>query len=135
MAQLSKRKLNHTHPQWIAQNGQCFYCEANLFPSNARRLDGGPHPRAATRDHIVPKCRGGTARPRNIVIACVQCNLAKAAADVGDFIQSKHCDECNRTFRTPLDAFHHRRDAHGARKQEPFALLLGSISQSSMEPA
>lgn len=35
-----------------------------------------------TRDHQLPKSRGGTKDPQNLVIACERCNREKANMDV-----------------------------------------------------
>jgi 5-methylcytosine-specific restriction endonuclease McrA len=82
----SRRKLDHSHRQWRAQGGCCWYCGANLFPSESRAANGGIHPRSASRDHIVAKSKGGTRRPRNIVLACIDCNRRKAAREVSEFV-------------------------------------------------
>ena len=34
--------------------------------------------KATTRDHVVPRSRGGTNKPQNLVPACEPCNKAKA---------------------------------------------------------
>ena len=35
--------------------------------------------RSATLDHVLPRSRGGTDAPENVVLACRQCNEAKGA--------------------------------------------------------
>ena len=49
----------HTTPHRVL--GECVYC-------------GGP---ATERDHVVPKRRGGTDDPSNLVLACHACNTSK----------------------------------------------------------
>lgn len=49
----------------------CFYC--------GQSLKGGKR----TRDHVVPKCKGGTYD--RIVDACKDCNQRKAALDLEEF--------------------------------------------------
>lgn len=55
------------------QNGRCYYCERLMLP-----LDNGEpfHPLRVTRDHRVPKSKGGKGGP-NIVGACYECNHRK----------------------------------------------------------
>lgn len=39
--------------------------------------DNGRDPRLATVDHIIPRSRGGTDDPSNLVICCHDCNSSK----------------------------------------------------------
>ena len=39
-------------------------------------------------DHVHPRSKGGDHANSNLVVACVECNLAKADSDVDDFINS-----------------------------------------------
>jgi 5-methylcytosine-specific restriction endonuclease McrA len=54
---------------WASQDGLCFYCHI------AVALDD------ATLDHFIPVSRGGGSRTRNLVMACKDCNGAKADFD------------------------------------------------------
>lgn len=54
----------------------CYYCCNPLTPSYIKRGSIRP-PTASTRDHLVPKCRGGSYIPDNIVQACAGCNEEK----------------------------------------------------------
>lgn len=47
-------------------NGRCWYCGTCFTPKQR-----------PTRDHLVPKCRGGLSVGRNLVLACGQCNSSK----------------------------------------------------------
>lgn len=51
----------------------CAYC-GEVLPANL-----------LTRDHVIPRCRGGANTWMNCVTACRACNQAKAARDVRDF--------------------------------------------------
>jgi 5-methylcytosine-specific restriction endonuclease McrA len=51
---------------WEEQRGLCWYCE-RYVPS-----------RGATRDHVVPRSRGGQTTYENLVMACRRCNSDKA---------------------------------------------------------
>jgi hypothetical protein len=45
------------------RNGYCVYCRAVV--------------RDLTKDHVIPKCQGGSNAAENIVLACRSCNFAK----------------------------------------------------------
>ena len=55
----------------------CHYCRSEFCPS----LLG------ATRDHVIPKVRGGSDRIENLVLSCVWCNTRKAEMDYDDFME------------------------------------------------
>ena len=55
-----------------------------------------PEP-ATTRDHIVPRSKGGRNAAWNIVPACVSCNSAKAAKD-----PTCSCEICREAVRRHL---------------------------------
>jgi 5-methylcytosine-specific restriction endonuclease McrA len=82
------------------QGGLCFYCEE---PFEAI------HPFHATRDHVVPKSRGGKGG-RNLVAACAQCNTRKASMPLQAFLTRKRWAEAVspsvvRFFRNMAEAF------------------------------
>lgn len=49
----------------------CWWCGRTLAGSRSQS------PRAKTREHIVPKSRGGSAKAGNIRAACRQCNTSR----------------------------------------------------------
>lgn len=59
-------------------NHQCYYCRRIIDLSEA------------TRDHIVPKARGGKKRQENLVLACRACNHEKAHTPVSDYLKRKN---------------------------------------------
>jgi 5-methylcytosine-specific restriction endonuclease McrA len=58
--------------------GECHYC------NRIREL---------TRDHVVPKSKGGPNRQWNYVPCCSPCNQRKAEQE-----WREHCDDCTRTW-------------------------------------
>jgi 5-methylcytosine-specific restriction endonuclease McrA len=59
--------------------GHCWYCGVLLT------YGGAGVGSSITRDHLVPRARGGSNRPDNIVAACRSCNVSKQAKSVEDF--------------------------------------------------
>jgi len=56
---------------------RCAYCDASGV---------GPGSVPLNIDHIHPRARGGTNRVSNLCLACIPCNQAKGARDVGEFV-------------------------------------------------
>ncbi len=56
------------------QGWLCFYCATTMTHATA------------TKDHIVPKSKGGSHDQSNLVAACLPCNAAKADLDAELFI-------------------------------------------------
>jgi hypothetical protein len=56
------------------QKGKCFYCERQMKPP--RLPFHGYDGLAATREHRIPRSRGG-GNGRNVVLACADCNSLK----------------------------------------------------------
>jgi hypothetical protein len=82
--ELAKRR------QWI-----CAYCDRKTHcPTCNPHLDGQLQ---ATRDHRVPKSKGGRDNARNLVLACFRCNQDKAdrlpeGAGVVELAVAQGCD-------------------------------------------
>lgn len=55
----------------------CYYCHSLVLCATCCGWDRLPYERQATRDHIVPKSRGGKGGD-NLVLACRKCNEEKA---------------------------------------------------------
>ena len=68
-------------------NGHCWYCGClvDVF--------------TVTRDHVLPKCRGGTDGWRNIVPACKMCNSRKGNRTTEEF--RKFLATTRRKWRVP----------------------------------
>lgn len=60
----------------------CCYCNQplNTLP------DTKGNPLRLTRDHIVPKSRGGSDNPCNILFACVSCNSEKSDMTLDEYL-------------------------------------------------
>jgi 5-methylcytosine-specific restriction endonuclease McrA len=87
--------------QWHQQNGECFWSGASCGKSPS---DEGWH-----IDHLTPRARGEanpTDNPRNLVIACAECNISKGAKLPIEFkrYRLKH-KEADKTYSQgcPLD--------------------------------
>lgn len=66
---------------------RCHYCRARLAPKDR------------TRDHVIPRSRGGLTIPDNLVWACKRCNEAK-----GDRLPTHDCKVCRKAARVHLAA-------------------------------
>jgi len=60
------------------QAGKCHYCKEDMV------LEYG-HKKSATRDHVIPKSKGGPTKRWNIVGACYDCNTRKGSMDATRF--------------------------------------------------
>lgn len=60
------------------QKGKCAYCKKPV-PINL-----------ATADHKIPRIRGGSDHPTNIVMACGFCNVAKGSMTDEEFRSTRH---------------------------------------------
>jgi hypothetical protein len=69
---MSRRKWGWQQ-QWDAQGGLCWICLQPMLQNV------GPHPLAASADHIVPRSRGGGERWRNKLLAHQDCNGKRGA--------------------------------------------------------
>lgn len=68
---------------------KCFYCDTGLVP--VRALRNGAVGMARTKEHIVPKSKGGSSKPENLVYACSRCNGKRGNLDLEEFLLSaKH---------------------------------------------
>jgi hypothetical protein len=65
--------------------GRCYYCRRRTARSNEPEWVANPSLRA-TRDHKVPRSRGGSSRNDNIVLACSACNNAKGNLTAIEFM-------------------------------------------------
>lgn len=64
--------------EWLARRDgwRCRYCRFYMDETTA------------TRDHVIPRSRGGRGHSTNVVLACVECNTAKADAELAVFLRS-----------------------------------------------
>lgn len=61
--------------------GRCWYCGCELTrPTGDSRIGT-----AATREHLLPRARGGSNKAENIVAACRHCNITKQAKTVDEY--------------------------------------------------
>jgi 5-methylcytosine-specific restriction endonuclease McrA len=59
----------------------CPYCGVTM-----NRDRGWNSPQAPSRDHRVPRSRGGTDRPENILVCCRMCNEDKASLTTEEYM-------------------------------------------------
>lgn len=65
-----------------AQEGKCFYCGGEFRGQHLSSSKRHAKDRKGkwTRDHLIPDSKGG-GKLRNIILACVGCNIAKKDRD------------------------------------------------------
>ena len=66
---------------YLRQEGLCHYCRVRMT------LHEGDTDRSATRDHRVPRSKGGNGFTGNVVLACLRCNRLKADMREADFVE------------------------------------------------
>jgi 5-methylcytosine-specific restriction endonuclease McrA len=79
--QISRRQRYAAIIDHIRHHGpRCSYCDGELFKRADDSMDrrNERDPRFATIDHVLPRSRGGTNDPTNLVVCCGPCNRAKA---------------------------------------------------------
>lgn len=57
---------------WTEQNGKCYFCcnPMTLKKSDQKKLKASD----ATREHLIPKAKGGSNRAVNLKCSCYKCN-------------------------------------------------------------
>ena len=68
-----EKRMSRTDTLRKRTRGRCGYCSV--------RLEKGE----MTRDHIVPRCKGGETKTENLMCCCRRCNQAKGHLDLEDF--------------------------------------------------
>ncbi len=69
-----RRSAENTKPSVLKkQNFECYYCDSKISVGDA------------TWDHVIPKSKGGTRSPENLVLACKPCNSRKGDTHPGWF--------------------------------------------------
>ena len=66
-----KHERRDIFKQWHRQNGHCFWCGSRCGAQPS-------HYKAYHVDHLRPVEHGGTNWPRNLIIACPDCNMSKS---------------------------------------------------------
>lgn len=68
------------------QGGVCYYCGRQMHDPYLRPLPRDLDPELRpTREHKIPRSRGGSNHDDNVVIACKGCNQAKGALTEDEF--------------------------------------------------
>lgn len=104
---------------------KCEYC--------GKELERGE----ATKDHIIPRSMGGSSSPENLIIACRQCNMNKAAKTLRTYlietIQSN--TEYHNTFISSMESIKIliKNNAYEESVKQVFYRLLYSNIVASME--
>lgn len=64
------------------QQGKCHYCQRDMVleAKHVARKD------FATKDHVIPRCRGGKTTNENCVAACAGCNIMKGSMSYSNYM-------------------------------------------------
>jgi 5-methylcytosine-specific restriction endonuclease McrA len=77
-----KRLRIYARDRW-----RCVWCKRRVRTARTvAQRKGGVRARVACLDHVVPRNEGGTNDPSNLLTACVQCNEARGALSVLQFV-------------------------------------------------
>ena len=73
----SKKKIRQRNAMFKRQKGRCYWCNEEMLPAETK-LNGQPHPRACTYDHLhdrfsLERGQNNNGEPRNVA-ACRRCN-------------------------------------------------------------
>jgi 5-methylcytosine-specific restriction endonuclease McrA len=63
----------------------CFYCGRPMRRAAGPTPKGGTQPDIRTKDHLLPKIRGGNGSGENIRYACYGCNSDKNRLDLNEY--------------------------------------------------
>ncbi len=91
------------HRVYLVSRGKCAYCPVEIFDfwkpvnvNNGYERGLRYHKKnghfihcerpASTRDHVVPRAKGGAKKNGNIVLCCGYCNQAKGCKTVREFV-------------------------------------------------
>lgn len=67
---------------YLAQRGRCFHCLGPmLLSAAARKITTGKYNDGWTRDHIIPRSKGGVRAHANVALAHMKCNGTRGNTD------------------------------------------------------
>lgn len=67
----------------------CCYCDIETHLA----MEPGPNDTMATKEHIVPRSKGGKDNIENLTIACYSCNTARGNKPIEVFLKSQYMQE------------------------------------------
>lgn len=83
---MGKSHIIHRKQQMVdlfnEQGGRCYYCGCEMTLRLGKK-------NTATRDHVIPKSKGGPTELWNLVAACQQDNAAKGDMPLEQFLKIK----------------------------------------------
>lgn len=64
---------------------RCYYCATVLIRFQSNKQHRINPPNGLTRDHLLPRDRGGCEVPHNTVDCCCKCNVDKARLTLAEY--------------------------------------------------
>jgi 5-methylcytosine-specific restriction endonuclease McrA len=67
---------------YYREKGRCFWCKTPVYvpwKDQDKIHNGVLQPNHGTKDHLLPKSKGGTTEMHNVVLSCMKCNNSKGS--------------------------------------------------------
>lgn len=97
-----KIKKNKRLALYLRDSFTCAFCGIDMK---------GTDPRLITLDHIVPRAKGGTDDPTNLVTACLRCNCVKKDAPISQFAGAVKARAIRKQAKVDLTPFRNTANA------------------------
>lgn len=75
---------------YLAQRGRCFHCSSPMLMGSAQKKKSGKFNDGWTREHVVPRSKGGVKSYVNVVLAHAWCNMQRGNTDPTPWMLEKH---------------------------------------------
>lgn len=66
----------------------CYYCDKPIVHYKAATHANGLYGNKRTKEHIIPRSKGGTNNSINIIWACEKCNSRRSSISIEDYYKS-----------------------------------------------
>ena len=92
-SKIGKMKIDRLYQLlFIKKDKKCVYCNRPLIFESSRKNEP-IHDLSATKDHIIPKSRGGKDTIENLSVCCRRCNIIKGSKSIKALFRNKEFQE------------------------------------------